>query len=273
MQTRHIISTDGFRLQARIVGTSGIPIIFLHGFPFDSSQWLPQLESLPQPARMIAPDLRGLGRSEGPVDPARYSLAVWADDTRAWLDDRNVTRAVVVGLSMGGYTALEFARRHSDRLGALILMDTHPFADTPETVANRRASQQLVAREGVAAIVDSLLDKVLGHQTRLLRPEVVAEVRAMMLRAPAGGVIGALEAMAGRSDSTSLLSEITVPVLVLAGAEDLLTPPSQARTWAPQLPAAVIETIPDAGHLTALEAPDRVNAVIRNFVEGLEPWW
>jgi len=219
----------------------------------------------------LAPDLRGLGRSEGPAEPGEYSLGIWADDARAWLDELGWERAVVAGLSMGGYTAFEFARRYPERLAALILLDTHPRADEPDTIANRRRSQQIVAREGVAGIADGLLERVLGRRTRQLQPGIVADVRRMMHAAPVAGVVGALEAMARRSEATSLLSGITVPVLVAAGEDDLLTPPARTQEWAHRLPDAVIATIPEAGHVTSLEAPGAVNAIIRHFVEGLEP--
>jgi len=271
MQTSYIRTTEGFRLHARRNGTGDVPIIFLHGFPFDSTQWLPQLEELADMAVMLAPDLRGLGRSEGPAEPGEYSLGIWADDARAWLDELGWERAVVAGLSMGGYTAFEFARRYPERLAALILLDTHPRADEPDTIANRRRSQQIVAREGVAGIADGLLERVLGRRTRQLQPGIVADVRRMMHAAPVAGVVGALEAMARRSEATSLLSGITVPVLVAAGEDDLLTPPARTQEWAHRLPDAVIATIPEAGHVTSLEAPGAVNAIIRHFVEGLEP--
>ncbi len=267
--TPGIASGDGFRLRARASGETGVPLLFLHGFPFDSSQWKPQLEALASVAAMLAPDARGLGESEGPRNPLHYSMAVYADDACAWLDALDREKAVVAGLSMGGYVALEFALRHPDRLAALILMDTHPFDDTPETIRSRRTSQQAVATGGVAVIVDDLLERVLGYRTRHLKPEIAADVRAMISRAPPHGVIGALEAMARRRDTSPYLGEIDVPVLVVAGEEDLLTPPAQARTWVPALPVAVFETIPGAGHLVTLEAPQRVNTVIQAFVEGL----
>lgn len=264
-----IDSEDGHRLFARKEGHGSTNILFVHGFPFNHTQWLPQLEELGEIATMIAPDLRGLGASGGPQEPSAYSMAAYSGDLNRWLDEAGWERAVLAGLSMGGYILFDFLRRNPGRLLGLILMDTHPFADSPETVEGRRRSREQVESGGTAAIVDGLMEKVLGVTTRSSRPELAGRVRETMLSSPAHGVIGALEAMAGRADNFDLVVDITVPVLVIAGEEDTLTPPGPTAEWASEIPDSRLVSVPLAGHIANLEAPERVNELVRSFVEYL----
>lgn len=262
-------AADGCRLYARKEGQGSTYVLFVHGFPFNHTQWLPQLEELGEVATMIAPDLRGLGASEGPSDPSAYSMEAYSRDLERWLNEVGWERAVLAGLSLGGYILFDFLRHHPERLIGLILMDTHPHADSPETAEGRRRSQDLVLSGGTERIVDGLMERVLGTTTRSSRHELAGKVREMMLSSPAHGVIGALEAMAGRRDSSTILGDISVPVLVVAGEEDTLTPPGATAKWAAGIPGSTMESVPQAGHIVNLEAPERVNELVRSFIEGL----
>lgn len=266
---RILNTSDGYHLHARFEGTGDGKIIFLHGFPFNNSQWFPQLESLGGHFSMLAPDLRGLGRSTGPVEPSAYSMAVYAKDIAEWFSDSGWDHAVVAGLSMGGYVAFEFLRHFPDRVCGLLLMDTHPYADSVQTLAERRRSQRLVESEGPRVIVESVLEKVLGPTTRSARPEIVQQARDMIIQASPHGVTGALRAMSARPDSSQDLSNITVPTLVLVGEEDMITPPEQVRQWTDSIPDSSLHIIPSAGHLISLEAPVSVNRAIITFMESL----
>ncbi len=260
---------DGCRLYARGEGEGDQRAIFIHGFPFDQSMWLPQLASLGDTAIMLAPDLRGLGRSEGPEDSSKYSLEAYARDLAGWMDELRWEGAVFVGLSMGGYIAFEFLRLFPARLTGLILMDTHPYPDSEETREGRRHAQLIVKTGGAESIADSLIEKVLGSYTLASRPEVVTQVRAMMISAPPAGLIGALEAMANRQSSKPLLGDIAVPTLVVVGEEDMITPPDQTMAWAAAIPEAQTVIVPKAGHVVNLEAPEEISRLIRDFLERL----
>ncbi len=262
---------DGSRHHARREGAGPVPVLFVHGFPFDHRQWDPQLEASPGSATMLAPDLRGLGASGGAREPERAHLSDYADDLAHWLDEVGWERAVVAGLSMGGYIAFAFLRRYPDRLLGLVLADTSPSADTEAVRTDRRTISERVAVEGMDIVVEDLLARVLGPTTRRSRPEVCARLSGMMSAAPIPGVLAALAAMAGRPDSTPILGSITVPTLVIVGEEDPLTPPTTAGTMASAIAGARLAVIPQAGHLPPLETPEAFNGVMGEFLAGVLP--
>ena len=242
----------------------GPALLLVHGFPLDRTLWAHQVATLAG-WRRIAPDLRGMGSSDVPEDG--YSIAAYADDLVHLLDRLRVTRAVVAGLSMGGYVVFDLWRRYRDRIAGVILADTRADADSAEGRAGRDAMIQLAQADGSRAVAERMLPRVLGRSTQQTQPILVDQVREMMARAPVNGVIGALWAMKERPDATSLLSTIDVPALVVVGQEDELTPPSAARALADAIPSAALTVIPGAGHLSPLEAPTAVSRVLAEFLE------
>jgi 3-oxoadipate enol-lactonase len=262
---------DGSRHHARREGAGPVPVLLVHGFPFDHRQWEPQLEALRRTAAMLAPDLRGLGASGGARGPGSARLSDYADDLARWLDHIGWERTIVTGLSMGGYIAFEFVRRHPERVLGLVLADTSPAADTEEVIADRLATSERVAVEGMGAVVEGLLTRVPGPTTQRSRPEVRARLLRMVSEAPITGVRAALEAMAGRPDSTPTLGSITVPTLVVVGEEDVLTPPARAEAMAAGIAGARLVVIPRAGHVPPLETPEAFNRAMGEFLAGVLP--
>lgn len=255
----------GATLAVQVRG-EGPPLLFVHGFPFDHAMWNHQLAAL-DGWRCIAPDLRGAGESD--VPSGDYSMGRYAEDLRAVCDALDVARIVCCGFSMGGYILFEFLRRFSSRVSGLVLCDTKAESDTADGKRVRDEHAALVEREGVAPLVDRLLPKLLGATTRAGRPEPMEQVRAIALRQPQAGIVGALRAMRDRSDSTALLAGIDVPVLVVHGAEDEVTTAATARVMAGRIPGARYVEVPGAGHVAPLEQPDRVTAALRDFLGGL----
>ena len=244
------------------VGT-GLPIVFLHGFPHDRSLWAPQLGALMDRSRCIAPDMRGFGESavQGP-----YTMNRYADDVAALLDTLHLDRAVIAGLSMGGYIAFAFWRRHRARVRGLLLADTRAGADSTEGREKRRAMIETVRAEGIEPLVDAQVTGMLGRTTREKHPELTDYVKQMLARAPAAGVVGALEAMIARPDSTETLATIDVPTLIVVGDEDVLTPPKDARAMHEAIRGSRLEVLAGAGHLSNLERPAAFNHVVSEFV-------
>jgi pimeloyl-ACP methyl ester carboxylesterase len=246
---------------------SGRPLLLLHGYPLSRKTWRPQLENLGDAARVIAPDLRGSGESEVTEPP--YGIDQLADDAAELLDELKVSGpAVVAGLSMGGYVALAFYRRHLERTAGLILAATRAGADSEAGKANRDKAIALAREKGVEAIAESMLPKLLAPETYQTRPELVHEVRQIMASSPLSGVIGDLAAMRDRPDSTELLGSVTKPVLVIHGQEDQLILPSEAEAMYARLPNARLKLIPHAGHLLNMEQPEAFEAEVRNFLKS-----
>ena len=260
-----IAHLNGIELAWDDVGT-GVPIVFLHGFPLDRTFWKPQLSALLGQARCIAPDLRGFGDT---TPAAPFSMDQYADDVVALLDHLGIDRAVIAGLSMGGYVAFALWRRHRQRVRALILADTRANADTAEGLEKRRALLEVARREGSGAVATRQVPLLVGATTQERNPDVAEWLHLMMAMQPVEGVAGAIEAMMGRPDSTPDLATITVPTLIVVGEEDTLTPPADAEAMARGIRGARLEVVAQAGHLAPVERPAAFNHLVAEFVASL----
>ena len=247
-------------------GGSGFPILFIHGFPHDRSLWAPQLHGLPLHARCVAADLRGFGES-GAQPP--YSMDQYADDLAGLLDVLHIDKAVFCGLSMGGYVAFAMWRRHASRVRGLILASTRAGADSEEARGKRRSLMEVAREQGSSAVADSMITGMLGKTTRARRPEIMNSVHRMMASSPVDGVIGALQALMDRPDSTPTLPSIDVPVLIVAGDEDAIIPVSEGQSMHAAIRGSTLEIITGAGHLTNLERPAAFNHVVSEFLAKL----
>lgn len=245
---------------------TGLPVVLLHAFPQCREMWAPQVISLSDRYRIIAPDLPGFGGSELPEDGWTVDFA--ADLVADFLKGIGVQEKVILGgLSMGGYVALAFARRHAARLAGLILADTRAEADGPEAKANRDKAIVLAEDKGAAAVFEQMLPKVLGASTHQHRQAVVAETTRIAESQTAAAVAAAIRALRDRPDSSCSLPVIEVPTLVIVGSEDTLTPPDVARSLAGSIPNSTFVEIPAAGHLSNVEAPEAFNEAVRNFLD------
>ncbi|MEP6617807.1 MAG: alpha/beta fold hydrolase [bacterium] len=255
----------GLELSYDEVG-SGVPLLFIHGWPHDRTLWAAQLSGLPTYARCLAPDLRGFGDSSvtGP-----YSMDQYADDLAAFLGMMGIERAVVCGLSMGGYIALAMLRRHRPLLRGLVLVSTRATADTDAARVNRLRLIEFVEANGATALSNQQLRLMLGATTFASRPDMREAVNALMAAAPVAGIAGALRGMAERADSTDLLASIDLPTLVVSGVEDTLTPPDEMRAMASAIPRAHFESIEGAGHLCPYERAGAFNHVMTEFLGAL----
>jgi pimeloyl-ACP methyl ester carboxylesterase len=254
-------------LHARDAG-SGRAVVLLHAFPLSSAMWLSQRETLSLSCRVVTPDQRGFGGS--PLGDDEPSLDAAADDVAALLDSLDLDRVVLGGLSMGGYVAMAFLRRHAERVAALILADTKAAADQPAARDNRERIATAVTEDPSSTLlVDEVLPALLGTTTAAERPLVTGRAKALVQAAPAPAVAWAQRAMAARPDSFGTLRETTVPTLVIVGAEDTVTPPDEARAMADAMTGARLQVLPRAGHLSALECPEEFNAAVSGFLATL----
>jgi pimeloyl-ACP methyl ester carboxylesterase len=258
---------DGLDMEWREQG-EGASIVFVHGFPFNSAMWGPQLAHLPPGWRGIAPDLRGFGASAG-GDGDVYPMERFARDLAALLDHIEVDRAVICGQSMGGYVTFEFWRLFPERVRALVLVDTRAGPDSKDARHGRERLAERVLEEGGAPVIDSLLPRLVARITRQDQPGVLELVRAMMKETPPDTLARALRGMAARPDSEPLLRTVSVPVLVVVGSEDAITSRGQAEFMARGIRGARLETIEPAGHLPNLEQVEPFNRILHSFLTGL----
>lgn len=241
---------------------SGIPLLLLHAFPVHRALFADIAPSLSQQVRMITLDMPGMGESPTGAD---VSMERQAALSVALLDHLGIDRAILGGVSMGGYASFAAWRTHHDRIRGLLLANTKPDADTEEAKAARAATAEVAREQGPSAIADAMLPKLVSAHSARARPSAVAALRGMIESARGETIAQYLAALADRTDANELLPQISVPTLAIAGAADQITPASAAREWAARIPDSTYVEIPDAGHLACLEAPAA-------FTAALTPW-
>lgn len=255
---------NGIRLKYTDEGT-GTPIVLLHAFPLNRAMWEPQINPFSGGFRTIAIDLRGHGGSSQGLTP--HTLDDLATDIKHLLDHLHIQEAIFVGLSMGGYILMAFYRLYPDRVKALVLADTRAQADTPDGRAGRFEMIRTAETQGVTAIADIMIPRLLSVHTIKADPELVENVRRMILHNPVETIVADLRAMADRPDSVPLLAQIACPTLVLVGELDQSTPPSDARLMAERIPGAQLAVLRHAAHLSNLEQAEAFNKTVFSFVE------
>ena len=239
-------------------------LLLIHGYPLNRHLWDAQLTGLSGAAHVIAPDLRGSGDS--PATPGPCSMDQFADDLAGLLDHLNIERAILAGLSMGGYIAFAFWRRHAARVRALALVDTRAEPDNPQARAGRDTSADFARREGAEALARQMLPRLLAPDN-FANATLAGRALAIMTVNPVDGLVCDLQAMRDRPDSRPLLAQISVPTLVITGEADQVTPPADGQALAEAIPGARQVIIPNAGHLSPLENTRAVNRALRAFVE------
>ena len=247
----------------------GRPIILLHAFPLSADQWLPQLHRVPAGWRLIAPDVRGFrgtGQAYQDVGLDSATMATHAADVLALMNHLDLDSAVVGGLSMGGYITLALAKVAARRLDGLVLADTKAPADNETGRAARDTMIALVQEKGVEAVADAMLPKLLGATSQAEQPELSDVLRRMILQNTPEAVASAVRTMKFREAATAWLPAIACPTLVMCGAEDGLTPPSESEAMAAAIPQAQLVLLPRAGHLSNLETPTAFTEALGQFL-------
>ncbi len=241
-------------------------IVLLHAFPLNAALWRPQVEAAPAGWRLVAEDLPGFGSSAQP--PAR-SLDDMARGVLGTLDDLGITRAVIGGLSMGGYLTLALYRLAPERFSGMILADTRAPPDTEQQKEGRRKMLTTVRERGASGVADEMLPKLLGATSHRERPALAGTVRQMIEANAPDAISGAIEAIMNRLDSTPMLPSITVPTLIICGEEDVLTPPSDSAALHRGIPGSRLVNLPGAGHLSNIEVPDPFTRALVGFLKTL----
>ena len=259
--------TSGVTISYRDLGEGpGDPLVLLHAFPLNGRMFEPQMMAFSGERRVVAPDYPGFGRS--PRTPAQPDMRYYAEGVRDLLDRLHLDRVVLGGVSMGGYVAFECMRLFPERISGLVLANTRPESDPMETREIRNEMALSVARDGVEVLVELQMERLLAPES-LQDEGLVEKVRAMILENSPDGAVAALGAMRERPDSRPLLGEIGVPTLVVGGEEDDVSSPEVMGAMAAEIPGASHLTITGAAHLSNLEAPEKFNAALGDFLRSL----
>lgn len=260
-------TTHGTAFEYDDVG-NGIPLLMIHGFPLDRTLWRTQIEGLQSVARVIAPDLRGFGRSDDA--PETMTMDNYAADLKTLLDSLNLQRIVLCGLSMGGYIALAFLAKYPGSVRGLILANTRAVPDSDQAREGRYAMVKQAFDEGVRSIAEALLPKILTEATIAKRTSLTTFIRSMMAGQRAEGVAAALRGMAERPDRTPMLGAINIPTLIITGEADSIIPVSESQAMNEAIPGSKLVIIPETAHLSNVEAPEAFNAAVRDFLGKLK---
>jgi 3-oxoadipate enol-lactonase len=245
----------------------GPPVVLLHPFPANHEFWLPVAEALATRYRVILPDLRGHGDSgvgEGPATMQKH-----ASDLARVMDDAEIGRAPLVGVSIGGYTLFEFWREYRGRVSALGLFNTKAPADSAEARAGRLKAATDVLDRGTEPFFESMIPRLLGRTTRETRPDLVNGVLRMMRKMSPDDVAQVQRGIAERPDSVDTLKTINGPTLLVTGDEDILTGLNEAELMRQHISGSQLRVIPKAGHYSAWEQPEEATKLLRQFLERI----
>lgn len=262
----HTVKSSDAQIAYWTVG-EGPPVVLLHPFPVHHEFWLPIADSLAARYGLILPDLRGHGDSEvgeGPATMDRHA----ADLVRV-LDDADVGRAPMIGVSIGGYALFEFWRRHRGRVAALALCNTKASADNAEARAGRLQAASDVLERGTEPFFEGMIQKVIGKTTREGRPALVEGALRMMRKMSPQDVAEVQRGMADRPDSIDTLKTINVPTLLVTGDEDPMTGDPEAELMRQHIAGSQLRVIPKAGHYSPWEQPEQASRILRQFLDSL----
>lgn len=246
----------------------GFPVVLIHAFPLSRKMWKSQADLLTDNGfRVILPDLPGFGEN----DPARqYSIPEMASQIAELLDSLQIDKAIIGGLSMGGYVSFELFRLIPEKFSALILCDTTYLADTEEKKNSRYSLISKIEKQGSAALVENMLPNLLSARTKQNNPPLAAELEEIFSKVNPDSAINALRSMAERRDSSDTLRQIPIPTLLIFGEFDQVTDLENARKMHQSISESDLVVIENAGHLSNLEQPLQFNEALLDFYGRIE---
>lgn len=258
------VKIDDINIGYDDLGEGNIPIIFLHGFPFDRTMWQPQMEFLSKSNRVIAYDIRGYGKSDSGTQ--KFTIDQFSNDLIEFMDALQIDKAVVCGLSMGGYILLNALASNPGRFKAVILSDTQCVADTEEGKAGRMKAIEQVKEKGLEEFAEGFLKKIFWTETLTHQKELTEKIRQVILNTKQETVTGTLLALAERNETCSTLEKIDIPVMILCGENDQVTPLEKSQMMHAKINGSVLYVIKNAGHMSSLEQPEFFNNYVSVFL-------
>ena len=262
------VNVNGITVCYDDLGEGDIPVIFIHGFPFDKSSWQPQLDFFKDSQRVIAYDIRGFGNSTKGNE--NISIALFADDLIKFMDMLEIKKAIVCGLSMGGYILLNAVNRYADRFEALVLSDTQCIADSPATKEKRYKQIEQIKSTGINDFASTYVKNVFCDESINNKPEIVEKIKKTILSTSQDSVTRTLTALTQRQEMCNWLHRISIPVLIICGKQDTVIPFDQSKFLRNKIISSTLKSIDGAGHLSNLEQPDEFNNCMNIFISDLK---
>jgi 3-oxoadipate enol-lactonase len=241
-------------------------VIFIHGTPFNKSVWDLQAEALKSNYRVITYDLRGHGKTTG-GEKKPLSIDVFTDDLIRLMDALDLDKVMVCGSSLGGYIALNAIERHPERFNALVLTATQCSEDSAETKSERTRVLGILQEKGIEKYSEEMIADLFAPTSFTTRKEEVRAVSRMIAETPVASIVNTMNALSVRRESCSNLWGITIPVLIMVGKEDVITPPDVAQFMRDNISGSVMHVIEYAGHLVNLENTHEYNQIFKKFIE------
>jgi 3-oxoadipate enol-lactonase len=263
-----IVEFDGVAIAYNQVGHGEIPIIFIHGFPFDKKSWDHQLDFLKDTHRAIAVDIRGFGKSS--LGEKTVNIDLYANDLIHLMDALKIEKAVVCGLSMGGYILLNAVSRFSDRFEAIVLCDTQCIADSPDQKAGRAEAIKKIENGGLEDFAKDFIKKAFSEGIANEKENLLLTAKEVIVSTSVDAVVAGLNAIAQRSDTCSILGEINIPTLIICGDKDKITIPAQSEYLNQNIKNSKLRYIKGAGHLSNIEEPTEFNEYLLDFLKSIE---
>jgi pimeloyl-ACP methyl ester carboxylesterase len=261
------IELNDYALSYDDVGEGDVPVIFLHGFLFDKSMWHVQLDALKTAHRVIGYDIRGFGKSTD--EKSLLSIDLFAEDLIKFMDALTIDKAIICGLSMGGFIVLNAVKRFPDRFKAMILCDTRCIADTVEVTAKRLEAIEDIKKNGVNGYIDGFIKRLFHKDSFKNKKKLVDQLKTVVVANPQHIIINGLLALANRSETCSILPTIDIPTLILCGRQDEVTPLIQSEFMHENIRASVLHIIENAGHVSNLEQPEAFNHFLHDFLDDV----
>jgi pimeloyl-ACP methyl ester carboxylesterase len=240
-------------------------IIFIHGFPFNKSMWDKQVEALKDNYRVIAYDIRGHGNSDAGIGD--FFIELFVIDLLHLINQLKLEKPILCGLSMGGYIALNAVIRFPALFDALILNDSQCIADTPEQKEKRKLTMVNIKENGVEKFADDSIKNLFASESYIKKKKEIAAIKEMIMNTSKLSLCNTLNALAERKESCSQLHEIDIPVLIMVGKEDKITPLAAARMMHENIHDSSLKIIAHAGHVANMENPAAFNLHLATFVD------
>ncbi len=240
-------------------------LIFIHGFPFNKSMWKMQVRALKENYRVIAYDIRGHGNTESGNE--KFSIELFAGDLIALMDKLEIDRAILCGLSMGGYIALTAVENYPERFDALVLSDTQCIADSAKAKEKRLKTIEIIKEKGISNYAATSIKNLFAPDSFNTKKNEIENVREMIVKTSPQSVCNTLLALTERKETCSSLKNINIPVLVMAGKEDKVIPVDASMLIHENIKDSLLRIIAHAGHVANIENPEAFNFNLVKFVD------